>query len=122
MKGFDEVFDLPYQQKLRADIHASVEKLGNDDDWELTAVMSDLESILTFYCKSKNCEYDSSWIDLLLPLLSLKVKRAGKKLRLNLESAHTFQRNLIRIQKKLFFVFNKKKSSSRIRKSNKFWL
>ncbi len=42
------------------------------------SVVSDLESILTFYCKNRNLQYESNngWIELLLPLLSLKLSRS----------------------------------------------
>lgn len=37
-----------------------------------------MESILTFYCKNRNLQYESNngWIELLLPLLSLKLSRS----------------------------------------------
>lgn len=52
-------------------------KLGNDEE-DKPAVVSDLESILTFYCKSRNLKYErnNGWIDILLPLLALKVPRS----------------------------------------------
>lgn len=74
---FDEIFDLPNQNELRDDVKKFVEKLGNEEDDKL-AVISDVESIITFYCKSKNTTYTSNngWIDILLPLLSLKLPRS----------------------------------------------
>ncbi|CAG9135234.1 unnamed protein product [Plutella xylostella] len=50
---FDEIFDLPNQSELRDQVRKFVKKLGNDEDDKL-AVASDLESIMTFYCKSKD--------------------------------------------------------------------
>lgn len=52
-------------------------KLGNEEEDKLS-VVSDLESILTFYCKSRNLKYDrnNGWIELLLPLLALKVPKS----------------------------------------------
>lgn len=76
LSQFNEIFDLPFQQQLREDCNTFVvEKLGNEDEEKL-AVISDLESILTFYCKNRNLRYESNngWIELLLPLLSLKLK------------------------------------------------
>lgn len=75
--SFDEIFDLANQNDLRDDVKKFVKKLGNDDDDKL-AVISDIESIITFYCKSKSIAYTSNngWIELLLPLLSLKLPRA----------------------------------------------
>lgn len=77
MALFNEIFDLPFQSILRTDCAAFVEKLGNDDEDKLS-VVSDLESIVTFYCKNRNLQYETKngWIELLLPLLSLKLSRS----------------------------------------------
>lgn len=77
IKFFDEIFDLSFQQQLRNDCHNCVEKLGNDEEEQLS-VVSDLESILTFYCKNRNLIYETNngWIEMLLPLLSLKLQRS----------------------------------------------
>lgn len=74
---FNEIYDLPNQSVLREDCTSFVSKLGNDEEDKLS-VVSDLESILTFYCKSRNLNYERSngWIELLLPLLTLKVPRS----------------------------------------------
>lgn len=71
---FNEVFDLSNQNVLREDCMNFVDKLGNDESDKLS-VVSDLESILTFYCKSRNVTYDrnNGFLELLLPLLTLKV-------------------------------------------------
>ncbi|CAK1600956.1 unnamed protein product [Parnassius mnemosyne] len=74
---FDEIFDLPNQNDLRDDVKKFVKRLDNDDDDKL-AVISDIESIVTFYCKSKSISYASNngWIEILYPLLSLKLPRS----------------------------------------------
>ncbi|KAJ8947529.1 hypothetical protein NQ318_005006 [Aromia moschata] len=74
---FNEVYDLPNQTILREDCTNFVSKLGNDEEDKLS-VISDLESILTFYCKSRNIPYvrNNGWIELLLPILTLKVPRS----------------------------------------------
>lgn len=74
---FNEIFDLPNQAILREDCTNFVAKLGNEEEDKLS-VVSDLESILTFYCKSRNVQYErgNGWVDLLLPLLTLKVQKA----------------------------------------------
>nr|CAH7738603.1 unnamed protein product [Callosobruchus chinensis] len=74
---FNEVFDLPNQNVLREDCNTFVSKLGNDEEDKLS-VLSDLESILTFYCKSRNVPYErnNGWIELLLPIVSLKMPRS----------------------------------------------
>lgn len=77
MSLFNEIYDLPFQNKLREDCHKMVERIGNDDE-DKVSVLSDLESILTFYCKNRNLQYESEngWIELLLPLLALKLNRS----------------------------------------------
>jgi hypothetical protein len=52
-------------------------KLGNEDE-DKVSVISDLESILTCYCKSTKTKYEkgNGWIEILLPLLSLKLPRS----------------------------------------------
>lgn len=74
---FDEIFDLANQNELRDDVKKFVKRLGNDEDDKLS-VVSDIESIITFYCKSKSLAYSTSngWIEILLPLLSLKLPRS----------------------------------------------
>lgn len=71
---FNEIFDLPNQNLLREDCASFVAKLGNDDE-DKVSVVSGLESILTYYSKSRNLPYEQNngWIELLLPLLSLKL-------------------------------------------------
>nr|CAD7575357.1 unnamed protein product [Timema californicum] len=51
--------------------------LGNEDE-DKVSVVSDLESILTFYCKSSGVQYEqgNGWIEILLPLISLKLPRS----------------------------------------------
>ena len=55
-----------------------IAKLGNDDE-DKVSVVSDLESILTFYCKSKCKQYEkgNGWLELLGPLIALKLPRAA---------------------------------------------
>lgn len=74
---FNDVFDLSNQSELREDVKRFVERLGNDDT-DKVAVLSDLESIITFYCKSKAVAYNKNngWMELLLPLLHLKLPRS----------------------------------------------
>ncbi|XP_030747336.1 TBC1 domain family member 23 [Sitophilus oryzae] len=74
---FNEVFDLPNQTALREDCTNFVSKLGNEDEDKIQ-VTSDLESIITFYCKSRNVPYskNNGWIEMLLPILTLKVPKS----------------------------------------------
>ncbi|XP_012266854.1 TBC1 domain family member 23 isoform X1 [Athalia rosae] len=75
---FNEVFDLPEQNILREDCQQLVAKLGNDDE-DKVSVVSDLESILTFYCKSRGKLYErgNGWLELLGPLIALKLPRSA---------------------------------------------
>ncbi|KAG5890070.1 hypothetical protein JTB14_003635 [Gonioctena quinquepunctata] len=74
---FNEVYDLPNQNILREDCTNFVSNLGNDEEDRLS-VTSDLESILTFYCKTRNVPYirNNGWIELLAPILTLKAPRS----------------------------------------------
>ncbi|XP_043584646.1 TBC1 domain family member 23 [Bombus pyrosoma] len=78
LSQFNEVFDLPEQNIIRDDCQQLVAKLGNDDE-DKVSVVSDLESILTFYCKSKGKQYKrgNGWIELLGPLIALKLPRSA---------------------------------------------
>ncbi|XP_076231102.1 TBC1 domain family member 23 [Calliopsis andreniformis] len=78
LNQFNEVFDLPEQNIIRDDCQQLVAKLGNDDE-DKVSVVSDLESILTFYCKSKGKQYKkgNGWIELLGPLIALKLPRSA---------------------------------------------
>jgi TBC1 domain family member 23 len=76
LSQFDEIYDLPFQKQLRQDCQNFVSTIGNEEVDKIS-VMSDLESILTFYCKNRNLKYETNngWIETLLPILSLKLKR-----------------------------------------------
>ena len=53
------------------------DKLGNDEE-EKVSVASDLEAILTFYCKSRGLTYqkENGWLDILQPMLAMKYGKA----------------------------------------------
>lgn len=73
LNNFKEIYDLPEQETLRQDCQNIVEKLGNDE-YDKVSVVSDVESILTYYCKTNGVKYQkgNGWIELLLPILLLK--------------------------------------------------
>lgn len=78
LSQFNGIFDLSFQRQLRSDCNTVVEKLGNEDE-DKVSVVSDLESILTFYCKKRKIKQYASqngWNELLLPLLALKLPRS----------------------------------------------
>ncbi|CAG9797314.1 unnamed protein product [Chironomus riparius] len=76
LSHFDEIYDLPFQKLLRQDCQNFIDTLGNDEGDKIS-VLSDIEAILTFYCKNRNLKYESNngWIETLMPILSLKLKR-----------------------------------------------
>ncbi|XP_017107319.2 TBC1 domain family member 23 [Drosophila bipectinata] len=77
MSLFNEIYDLPFQSQLREDCQRHVDRMGNDEE-DKVSVVSDLESIITFYCKNRNLQYEpeNGWIELLLPLFALKLNRS----------------------------------------------
>ena len=54
-----------------------VDRLGNEEE-DKVSIVSDLESIVTFYCKSRGVKYesDNGWMDILQVLLTLKMTRS----------------------------------------------
>ena len=48
--------------------------MGNEEE-DKVSIVSDLETIVTFYCKSRGEQYSSTngWMDILQPLLSVKM-------------------------------------------------
>ncbi|XP_072049181.1 TBC1 domain family member 23-like isoform X2 [Amphiura filiformis] len=77
LSSFDGIFDLDEQEQLRNDCKDFIDNLDNSEEEKLSLV-SELESVLTFYCKSKNIKYESNngWLDILGPLVALRLERA----------------------------------------------
>ncbi|KAL5020397.1 hypothetical protein ScPMuIL_003289 [Solemya velum] len=75
MANFDGLYDMPEQTELREDCRSVVDRLGNEEE-DKVSVVSDLESIVTFFCKSKNEKYvsDNGWLEIIQPLFTLKDK------------------------------------------------
>lgn len=71
---FNEIFDLENQSKLREDLGLLVRKLDNEDE-DKVSILSDLESLVTHYCKTHQINYEpeNGWLDVLIPLVSLKL-------------------------------------------------
>ncbi|XP_066281595.1 TBC1 domain family member 23-like [Branchiostoma lanceolatum] len=76
MESWDGVFDLPQQDVLRQDCLDLLEKY-EDLEEEKVALLSDMESVLTFYAKSRSLQYASrnGWVDILAPLIPLRLPR-----------------------------------------------
>jgi len=73
---FTDLFDLPEQDVLRSDCQDLVERLGNDEEDQIS-VTSDLESLFTQYCKKRKMKYESSkgWMELVQPLIALRLEK-----------------------------------------------
>ena len=52
----------------------SLDKLGNEEE-DKVSIVSDMETIVTLYCKSRGLKYVSSngWMDILQVLLTVKM-------------------------------------------------
>ncbi|XP_071174682.1 TBC1 domain family member 23-like [Mytilus edulis] len=75
---FDGLFDLKEQEQIRQDCKSLIDKFGNEDEEDKLTLVSDLETIITFYSKSRNETYKSEcdWLGVIQPLLALKLSRA----------------------------------------------
>ena len=73
---FNEIFDLPNQTVLRNDCRILVESLDNEEE-DKVLILSDLESLLTHYCKSHSINYESNngLLDVITPLVSLNFSK-----------------------------------------------
>lgn len=74
---WQEVYDLPQQQKIREDCQILAEKLHPEDKEQQLAAVSQLESIITYHCKinDENYEKDNGWLELLYPILTLNLTK-----------------------------------------------
>ncbi|PIK57657.1 putative TBC1 domain family member 23-like [Apostichopus japonicus] len=77
LSSFDGIFDLQEQAQLRKDCKEFIDKFDNSEEEKLS-LASDLESVITFYCKSKNVRYEShnGWLDILGPLVALRMEKS----------------------------------------------
>lgn len=77
LSAFDGLYDLDEQGIIREDCRALVDKLGNEEE-DKVSIVSDLESIVTFFSKSRSEKYSSEngWLEVIQPLLALKLTRA----------------------------------------------
>ncbi|XP_072901242.1 TBC1 domain family member 23 isoform X2 [Hemitrygon akajei] len=74
--SWDGSLDLPEQTLIQEDCQKLIDRLSMPDE-EKTQLLSDIESVITFYCKSRNVIYTHSlgWTDLLKPLVPLRMPR-----------------------------------------------
>ncbi|XP_062906581.1 TBC1 domain family member 23 isoform X2 [Mobula hypostoma] len=74
--SWDGSLDLPEQTLIQEDCQKLIDRLSMPDE-EKTQLLLDIESVITFYCKSRNVVYTQSlgWTDLLKPLVPLRMPR-----------------------------------------------
>ncbi|XP_018605675.1 TBC1 domain family member 23 isoform X1 [Scleropages formosus] len=77
LSSWDGSLDLPEQTLIHDRCQQIVDQLEMPGE-DRAATLADLESVLTFYCKSRNIAFslELSWPDLLKPLLTLRLPRS----------------------------------------------
>ncbi|KAM5182083.1 TBC1 domain family member 23 isoform 2-T2 [Mantella aurantiaca] len=77
LASWDDSLDLPEQPLIHRACQNLIDQLAVPED-DKTSVLQDIESVVTFYCKSRNVKYqeDVSWINLLKPLVDLNLPRS----------------------------------------------
>nr|XP_006813860.1 PREDICTED: TBC1 domain family member 23-like [Saccoglossus kowalevskii] len=77
LDSFDGIFDMTEQDTLRTDSKDFIDKFNNSEEEKLSLV-SDLESVITFYCKSRDLTYTSGngWLDILGAFIALNLERS----------------------------------------------
>ncbi|XP_048855225.1 TBC1 domain family member 23 isoform X1 [Brienomyrus brachyistius] len=76
LSSWDGSLDLPEQTLIHNRCLQLIDKLGVSEE-ERAGTLTDLESVITFYCKSRSIMFteELSWPDLLKPLLGLPLPR-----------------------------------------------
>uniref|UniRef100_A0A3Q0QWN9 TBC1 domain family member 23 n=1 Tax=Amphilophus citrinellus TaxID=61819 RepID=A0A3Q0QWN9_AMPCI len=77
LTSWDGVLDLPEQTLIHNRSQQLIDQLGVSEE-ERSEMVSDVESVITFYCKSRNITFTPklSWPHLLKPLLGLHLPRS----------------------------------------------
>ncbi|XP_063351494.1 TBC1 domain family member 23 isoform X1 [Pelmatolapia mariae] len=77
LASWDGVLDLPEQKLIHNRSQQLIDQLAVSED-ERSEMASDVESVITFYCKSRNITFtpELSWPHLLKPLLGLHLPRS----------------------------------------------
>uniref|UniRef100_A0AAZ3SBA3 TBC1 domain family member 23 n=1 Tax=Oncorhynchus tshawytscha TaxID=74940 RepID=A0AAZ3SBA3_ONCTS len=78
LSSWDGVLDLPEQNLIHTRCQQLIDQLGCVAEEEGRDMVSDVECVITFYCKSRNITFtpDLSWPHLLKPLLGLQLPRS----------------------------------------------
>ncbi|TRY96459.1 hypothetical protein DNTS_027532 [Danionella cerebrum] len=76
LSSWDGALDLEEQELIHSRSQQLIDELGIPED-ESRDLVSDVESVITFYCKSRNVTFtpDLSWPHILKPLLGLQLSR-----------------------------------------------
>ncbi|XP_036300968.1 TBC1 domain family member 23 isoform X3 [Pipistrellus kuhlii] len=77
LASWDGILDLPEQNIIHKDCLEFIDQLSVPEE-KATELLLDVESVITFYCKSRNIKYSTSlsWIHLLKPLVHLQLPRS----------------------------------------------
>ncbi|XP_063812312.1 TBC1 domain family member 23 isoform X1 [Pseudophryne corroboree] len=77
LASWDGLLDLPEQPLIHRDCQNLIDQLIVLEE-RRTVLLQDIESVVTFYCKSRNVRYveNISWIHLLKPLVALDLPRS----------------------------------------------
>uniref|UniRef100_A0A3P8TJT0 TBC1 domain family member 23 n=1 Tax=Amphiprion percula TaxID=161767 RepID=A0A3P8TJT0_AMPPE len=77
LSPWDGVLDLPEQKLIHNRSQQLIDQLGASED-DRSEMVADVESVITFYCKSRNITFtpELSWPHLLKPLLGLQLPRS----------------------------------------------
>uniref|UniRef100_H0XDQ6 TBC1 domain family member 23 n=1 Tax=Otolemur garnettii TaxID=30611 RepID=H0XDQ6_OTOGA len=77
LASWDGILDLPEQNIIHKDCLQFIDQLSVPEE-KAAEILLDIESVITFYCKSRNIKYSTSlsWIHLLKPLVHLQLPRS----------------------------------------------
>ncbi|ELW69969.1 TBC1 domain family member 23 [Tupaia chinensis] len=77
LASWDGILDLPEQSTIHKDCQEFIDQLSVPEE-KTAELLLDIESVITFYCKSRNVKYNTSlsWIHLLKPLVHLQLPRS----------------------------------------------
>ncbi|XP_077150254.1 TBC1 domain family member 23 isoform X1 [Ranitomeya variabilis] len=77
LAAWDGALDLTEQSVIHQDCQNLIEQLAVPDERKVI-IVQDVESVVTFYCKSRNVKYHEnvSWLHLLKPLVDLNLSRS----------------------------------------------
>ncbi|XP_028655669.1 TBC1 domain family member 23 isoform X2 [Erpetoichthys calabaricus] len=77
LASWDGILDLPEQNLIHDKCQQLIDQLQAAED-EALSLLADVESVITFYCKSRNITFmeNLGWPDLVKPLLCLRLPRS----------------------------------------------